>query len=162
MRSVVIAITLAFLGALAAPNGAAAPAISRGGPALEPVPSPQVRLEVVVLTKNDKGRVYCALWSGPAGYPTDRDRVVAETHSPYFAGGKARLELWVETRRDYALACFHDENDNRAFDRNFLGIPSEGFGASRDARGFMGPPRYEDARFQVDGPTTVTLRMSYL
>jgi len=30
----------------------------------------------------------------------------------------------------YAIACYHDENDNGKLDTNFLGIPKEGTGAS--------------------------------
>jgi uncharacterized protein (DUF2141 family) len=32
-----------------------------------------------------------------------------------------------------------------------MGIPKEPFGASNDARGRFGPPKFDDARFQVDG-----------
>ena len=44
---------------------------------------------------------------------------------------------------------FHDENANGKIDRNFVGIPKEGYGTSNDAKGFMGPPKYEDAKFEL-------------
>ena len=43
---------------------------------------------------------------------------------------------------------------------DFLGRPKEGWGVSRDARGFMGPPSFEDSSFQFPGgeiETTITL-----
>ncbi len=30
----------------------------------------------------------------------------------------------------YAVVVYHDENDNHKFDRNFIGLPTEGFGVS--------------------------------
>ena len=34
----------------------------------------------------------------------------------------------------YAIAVFHDENANGKLDKNFLGIPCEGYGASNNVR----------------------------
>jgi uncharacterized protein (DUF2141 family) len=43
----------------------------------------------------------------------------------------------------------HDENGDGKLERNFLGVPKEGVGASNDARGRMGPPKWKDARFEL-------------
>ena len=51
----------------------------------------------------------------------------------------------------YAITLFHDENDNAALDMNFLGWPKEGVGASRRAHVRLGPPRFEDAVFELAG-----------
>ena len=47
----------------------------------------------------------------------------------------------------YAISFFHDENENKKMDTNFLGIPKEDYGCSNNAKGFMGPPKWEDAKF---------------
>ena len=31
----------------------------------------------------------------------------------------------------------------------FFGIPKEAYGCSNNAKGFMGPPKYEDAKFML-------------
>lgn len=49
----------------------------------------------------------------------------------------------------YAVSIFHDENDNGKMDTNFFGIPSEDYGCSNDAKGFMGPPKWDDAKFDL-------------
>ena len=49
----------------------------------------------------------------------------------------------------YAVSLFHDENDNGKIDTNFFGIPKEDYGCSNGATGFMGPPKWEDAKFQL-------------
>ena len=51
----------------------------------------------------------------------------------------------------YALAVYHDRNNNGKLDRNLVGIPLEPYGFSNNARGILGPPSFEDARFQVTG-----------
>lgn len=46
---------------------------------------------------------------------------------------------------DYAVVAYHDENGNGQLDRNPFGQPTEPYGFSRDARGRMAPPKFEDA-----------------
>jgi uncharacterized protein (DUF2141 family) len=43
-----------------------------------------------------------------------------------------------------------------------VGLPKEGYGASRDAKGFMGPPKFEDASFELkEGSTKLSIKMQY-
>lgn len=49
----------------------------------------------------------------------------------------------------YAVAVYHDENDNGELDANLLGIPSEGYGFSQEAKGSMGPPAFEAAAVEL-------------
>ena len=49
----------------------------------------------------------------------------------------------------YAVSYIHDENGNGKMDTNFMGIPKEGYGCSNNAKGFMGPPKWEDAKFEL-------------
>jgi uncharacterized protein (DUF2141 family) len=51
---------------------------------------------------------------------------------------------------EYAISSYQDENSNGKLDRNEIGIPSEDVACSNNAKGFMGPPRYQDAKFNVD------------
>jgi uncharacterized protein (DUF2141 family) len=51
------------------------------------------------------------------------------------------------------ISAFHDENSNGKLDTNFVGMPVEDYGASRDARGTFGPPSFEDAKFDYRGGT---------
>jgi uncharacterized protein (DUF2141 family) len=53
----------------------------------------------------------------------------------------------------YGLSAFHDKNKNGKLDTNLLGIPSEDYGASNNARGTFGPPSFEDAKFAYRGGT---------
>ena len=59
----------------------------------------------------------------------------------------------------YAVSAFHDANDNKKMDTNFLGIPKEPTGMSNNAKGFMGPPKYKDAKFNVTKDLTLTINV---
>lgn len=49
----------------------------------------------------------------------------------------------------YAISLFHDENDNGKLDANFIGIPSEPYAFSNNAKGMFGPPSFEQCKFEV-------------
>lgn len=57
----------------------------------------------------------------------------------------------------YAVSAFHDTNDNKKMDTNFFGIPKEPIGISNNAKGFMGPPKYKDAKFIVNKDITLSI-----
>jgi uncharacterized protein (DUF2141 family) len=60
----------------------------------------------------------------------------------------------------YAVSLFHDENDNKQLEKNVLGIPTEGYGFSRNARGFRAPPSFINASFDVkEGNNKISLKM---
>ena len=51
----------------------------------------------------------------------------------------------------YAVSVFHDENSNGKMDTNFVGMPKEGVGASNNAKGHFGPPKFDAAAFHFSG-----------
>lgn len=57
----------------------------------------------------------------------------------------------------YAVSYIHDANDNDKMDTNFMGIPKEGYGCSNNAKGFMGPPKWEDAKFELNDSISITI-----
>jgi uncharacterized protein (DUF2141 family) len=114
---------------------------------------PTRRIVVTVITRNNEGKIYCGMWRGREGYPTQRQHAVGQTRDRTIVNNRGVCIFEDIPPGEYAIAAFHDENGNNDLDRNFVGIPSEGTGASNDARGFMGPPSYDDARFQF--PETV-------
>ena len=63
----------------------------------------------------------------------------------------------------WAVLAYQDENANGELDRNLIGIPSENYGFSRDARGRFGPPSFDDAAIDVKddaaAATVATVRL---
>ncbi len=60
----------------------------------------------------------------------------------------------------YAISVFHDEDENGELTTNFLGIPKEAYGASNNAPGRFGPPKWKDAKFEVRNGQTVKQKIS--
>lgn len=135
-----LAITLALLLAADAPSSA---------PTAEALP-PVLRFEIVGL-RNLKGAVLCALHDKAEAYP-DKAKLAARTAQTLVDDDKkAVCEFAGLAPGDYALSVIHDENNNKQMDTNFIGMPQEGVGASRNAKGFMGPPKFQDAKVRYEG-----------
>jgi uncharacterized protein (DUF2141 family) len=61
---------------------------------------------------------------------------------------------------EYGISAFQDENNNGKLDKNVMGIPSEDFACSNNAKGFMGPPKYEDAKFSIDKDLKIDIKFN--
>ncbi|WP_121354773.1 DUF2141 domain-containing protein [Flavisolibacter nicotianae] len=64
----------------------------------------------------------------------------------------------------YAISVIHDANSNNRFDTNFMGIPTEGYGASKNKLPFAAAPRFDENKFAVGTATDTSLviRLRYL
>jgi UDP:flavonoid glycosyltransferase YjiC (YdhE family)/uncharacterized protein (DUF2141 family) len=104
----------------------------------------EIRFSVSV--ESPGGHVVCALFrrSGWLEKPAKWARVVIRK-------GRAECVFSGVTPDVYGISAFHDENDNTRLDTNFLGIPSESWCTSRDAKAFFGPPSFDDSRFLYRG-----------
>jgi len=61
----------------------------------------------------------------------------------------------------YAVAIYHDENSNDVLDKNFLGIPSEGYAFSNNFKPMFSKPKFEDAQFKLKGQSSLKIEMNY-
>src|SRR5215470_2828550 len=112
--------------------------------------------------RSDKGQVVCSLFASADGYPKKEEKAIAHTKGT-ISERKAACEFTGVAPGTYALSVFHDENSNGKLDTNFIGMPKEGVGASNDAKGHMGPPKFDDARFKFNGGFAVmTIHTRYL
>ena len=118
-------------------------------PQAQPTPGNVIHVEVVGLRSN-KGQVSCGLYSSADGFPKEGGKAVAHVLAP-ISEKKAVCEFSGIAPGTYAVSAFHDENSNGKLDTNFLGIPREGVGASNDAKGHLGPPKFDAAAFHFSG-----------
>jgi len=61
----------------------------------------------------------------------------------------------------YAISIFHDENENNKVDKNFLGIPKEGYGPSNNIRPSFRGANFEEAKFTLDGNKNIIIKMGF-
>jgi uncharacterized protein (DUF2141 family) len=113
--------------------------------------------------RNGDGQLMLRLYDpkGEPGFPTDGAQALRQV-SQRISDGRAIVELGDLPFGSYAIGCIHDENGNNKLDTRLFGIPKEGVGASNDARGHRGPPKWKDARFdfKTDG-ATIKIHMMY-
>lgn len=109
---------------------------------------------------DSRGEVGCALYRSAEGFPLDPALAVrvkhpakpgtVECHFPALAPGR------------YAVAVFVDQNKNGKTDKNFVGMPTEPWGVSNNARPKFRAPRFEEAAFEVTGaePVRITIQVA--
>ncbi len=61
---------------------------------------------------------------------------------------------------EYAVSIYQDENLNGTMDTNFMGIPTEDYMASNNTKGFMGPPKYENAKFTIGNNSKIVININ--
>lgn len=60
----------------------------------------------------------------------------------------------------YAVIVFQDANRDGRIDKNIVGVPTEAYGFSRNASGFLGPPSFDDAAIEMsDGSLSIQIDM---
>ncbi|RQW89067.1 MAG: DUF2141 domain-containing protein [Geobacter sp.] len=112
--------------------------------------------------KNSDGQVGVLLFSREEGFPMDHKQAVKKI----FAGiHRKTCQITLENipYGTYAVSVFHDENADGKLKQNFIGIPKEGIGASRNPRIRFGPPKFKEAHFTVDSTEhRLPITMRYL
>jgi uncharacterized protein (DUF2141 family) len=108
-----------------------------------------IQVEIAGL-RNDKGQAVCSLFSSAGDFPKKTEKAVAHSTS-VISNRRAACEFTGVFPGTYAISVFHDENSNGKLDTNSMGIPREGVGASNDAKGHFGPPKFAIASFRFAG-----------
>lgn len=127
----------------------------------QPTPENLIHVEIDGL-RSDKGQVVCSLFSSASDFPKHTDKAVAHIQSSV-SDRHAVCEFPGVASGTYAISVFHDENSNGKMDTNFMGIPREGVGASNNAKGHFGPPKFDAAAFSFPGGRLeLKITISYL
>jgi uncharacterized protein (DUF2141 family) len=112
--------------------------------------------------KSNQGQVCARLFAQSNGFPDRQDKAVANQciKANKIAAGFKFTNL---APGSYAVAIFHDANADGKLNTGLFGIPSEGLGCSRNPRGLVGPPRFQDAVIFVIGPNNeIQIQLNYL
>lgn len=100
--------------------------------------------------RSDDGRVRCALFDSADGFPGHVSRAVATTRSEVH-DRRATCTFTGIRPGVYAIIAYHDENGNSRFDRNWIGMPTEGHATSNDVKTVVTVPKFKDASFYYPG-----------
>jgi uncharacterized protein (DUF2141 family) len=110
--------------------------------------------------RDSKGTAGGVVFSSAAGWPDVRTKAVVQGGFP-IADRRAQEVFQVPPGR-YGVVVIHDENSNMKLDRDFFGIPKEGFGFSNNPRVAVSAPSFQAATVAVGCPSTqVNIRLIY-
>ena len=97
--------------------------------------------------RSNSGNVHIALYDDPETFP-DPEGMTRDVEVS-ISERTARYTFNTLDHKDYAIAVYHDVNDNNSFDQGFLGIPLEDYAFSNNVGVFLGPPSFSDAAFNL-------------
>ena len=112
--------------------------------------------------RNSAGTVACALFKGPDGFPTEYMHSATNIMMMKVQDRQARCDFADIPPGTYALAVIHDENKNGKLEANWVGVPTEGYGFSNDAKALMSAPSFDAASFPYNGRNLeLTISLNY-
>lgn len=101
--------------------------------------------------KNDKGICRACLFNTASSFANNKPFQCLQV-TP--SGKTANAVFESIPDGEYAMFVFHDANNNGGMDKNWLGIPKEGYGASMNKLPFASAPGFEANKFAVSSKTT--------
>ena len=119
----------------------------------------QVKLNIATLN-TDKGHVLVALFNNSNGFPEDATKAY-KTAKIKSAKGTRTILINDIPPGQYAVAVFHDSNDDGKMNKNMLGIPKEGYGVSNNVKNLMSAPTFKEAKFSHKAFTELNIDVNY-
>lgn len=107
-----------------------------------------VRVELEGLV-GAQGTVYIAVYDNGDDWLGDEVFTSGEVDIESSRAGELVITELLLPPGEYAMTVFHDTNGNGELDTNFIGMPKEPIAMSNNAKAKFGPPKYEDAVFDV-------------
>lgn len=116
---------------------------------------------IVYGLRNNSGQVGIRIFNKGDGFPSEKSKAIKEIFVIPI-NGEAKFEIPNWTFGTYAIGSIHDENSNKEIDKNFIGIPKEGFGTSNNPKMTFGPPSFKNACFIFSQfELTIKIKMVY-
>lgn len=115
---------------------------------------------VVEGVENTTGKVGFLVFSSPQGWPQRFEDAALRHAQPATTGRLIWTQDDLEPGR-YAIVALHDENENRKLERNFFGLPQEGWGMSNNPSPKLAAPPFESAAFEHNCGTRLSIRLRY-
>ncbi len=104
-----------------------------------------------------KGVVEISLYNQAATFPHSKGRF--KTANATVNGNSVTYQFTNIPDGDYAIALFHDVNNNGQMDKNIFGIPKEPYGFSNNIVHKMSAPNFKECMFSLKGSTNLTISL---
>ena len=106
-----------------------------------------ITVEISIINET-KGRISIGLYNNPADFPEQKKEYKGVFVN--VTGDRATYTFSGIPSGDYAIAIYHDRNGNGKLDKNFFGIPKEEYAFSNNAKGLVGAPDFDKAKFTLE------------
>jgi len=113
--------------------------------------------------RNTRGNLGTVIFKSSDGWPEDLSKSFRHGPAPIDVKTYTAVAEWPGLPAgDYGIAAIHDENSNHKLDRNFVGIPKEGFGFANNPHVGLSAPPFSAAVVHVGCPITeVTIHLQF-
>ena len=105
-----------------------------------------IKVSITNLRSNN-GFVLISLYKEGIGYPNEPSKAFRK-EKLIIKNKNASILFSGLPAGKYAIAILHDENNDQEMNKNFWGIPKEGYGFSKNVMGTFGPPSFSKASFR--------------
>ncbi len=114
---------------------------------------------IVNNVQQDAGQVMLGLFNSAEGFPKTISQGTLVQAKERSTTGQVSLVFKGLAPGQYAATAFHDLDSNGKLNVNFMGLPTEPYGFSNNARGKFGPPAFTDAAITL-GEQDLTIEVT--
>ncbi len=105
--------------------------------------------------ENDKGVVQIGLYNSEESFPNYEENTKGVALKASKSGVNYTFKDIPEGT--YAVAVWHDKNEDKTMNKNMFGAPTESYGFSRNIYGTFGPPKFEEVSFKLNSGKKTTI-----
>ncbi|MBB3698117.1 DUF2141 domain-containing protein [Flammeovirga yaeyamensis] len=111
------------------------------------IPTDDVTITISGL-ESSKGKVEIGIYNSSSTFPKSNEFYKGYSISPN--GSEITISVNDLPEGTYAIAVWHDENEDKKLNTNWVGKPSEKYGFSNNVFGVFSPPNFDEASFNVE------------
>ena len=101
--------------------------------------------------RNTTGKIWITVFQDGLGFPDDASRAIRQQSVDIDPNAMtAKVTFKDLPQGTFAVSVLHDENCNGKMDKNFVGVPKEGYGASNNPKKKKRAPTFEEAKFSLN------------
>ena len=104
---------------------------------------------------SSKGEAFIAIYRATDDFPVFGKQYKGKTTT--ISGNVSQVVFSSIPSGSYAVAVYHDKNNNNVLDKNYLGIPTEAYGFSNNARRTFSAPSFSEASVVVNKSKTINI-----
>jgi uncharacterized protein (DUF2141 family) len=111
--------------------------------------------------RNPKGHARVAVFNRENGFPDDESRAY-RTAIADIRNGRVQVRFDELPAGTYAVSMYHDENDDKKFNKGLFGIPKDGYAVSNNVAHATHAPKFNEALFALTNEVkAISIRVHY-